>query len=160
MSWNNKVETQEQDQRTYENLAEARRVTLTDKTGSNIDSTNPLPVNVTSVSPDQAYRQHGTALCTFNTETTLLSYTVPNNKKFILTGLNFGGEADGEFTLYVNLDRQLIFRNSAANKTQFLTINDNNFELQSNDIIDIKVTNVSHRQNAANFETTIIGGII
>ena len=159
MSWDNKLETQEQDQRTYENAAEARRVTITDKTGDNIDATNPLPVNVTSTTPDTAYREYGTALVTYNTETTLITYTVPTANNFILTGINMGGEADGEFIVYVNTVKQMVFRNSAANRTQFLTINDNNFELAGDDILDVKVTNVSHRQNAANFEATIIGGI-
>ena len=44
MTWDNKVYTQEQDQRTYENSAEARRVTLVNETGDNNDSDNPLAV--------------------------------------------------------------------------------------------------------------------
>ena len=43
MTWNDKIGTQEQDQRTYENTAEARRVTQVDKTGTLIDDSNPLP---------------------------------------------------------------------------------------------------------------------
>lgn len=44
MSWDDKVLTQEQDQRTYENSAEARRVTQVDASGNTFDSNNPLPV--------------------------------------------------------------------------------------------------------------------
>lgn len=159
MTWDDKLATQEQHQRTYENAAEARRVTLTDKTGDNIDSTNPLPVSPIGGSTDTSYRQFGTALVTYNIEATLITYTVPSSNKFLLTGINMGGEADGEFVIYVNTVKQLVFRNSAANRTQFLTINDNNFELAGDDVIEVKVTNCNHRQNSANYEATIIGGI-
>ena len=41
MTWDSKIGKQEQDQRTYENSAEARRVTITDGDGNNINIDEP-----------------------------------------------------------------------------------------------------------------------
>lgn len=160
MTWDSKVGKQEQDQRTYENNAEARRVTLIDKTGDNVDSSNPLPVTPVGGSADTPYRDKGTALVTFGTEATLISYTVPSANKFVLTGLNVSGEADGDFVVYINSVAEMTIKLSPSERSKYVTINDNNFELAGDDVIEIKVTNVSHRQNAANYNSTMIGGIV
>jgi len=160
MSYDNKVAVEEQWQRTYENPASARRVTLVNGTGDKITSMNPLPVSPVGGTTDTPYHQYGTVLATYNVESTILSYTVPAGNTFIITGINWGGEADGELVVYIDTVKQLVFRNSAANRTQLLTIGDNNFVATENQVVDLKVTNVSHRQNAANYEATLIGGII
>jgi len=125
-----------------------------------IPITDPIPVTVTSATPDTASRKYGTALVTHNTEATLVTYTVPTSNTYVLTGLNIFGEADGEFIIYVNSIVQMTVRNSPSEPSKFLTINDNNFELTGDDILDIKVTNCSNRQNAANYDATIIGGVV
>jgi len=159
MTYDSKISVEEQWQTTYQNSAEARRVTLLDSGGDFINSLNPLPVNITTTSSDTAYHQYGTALVTYNTEATLLTYTVPAGNTLIITGINWGGEADGELVVYIDTVKTLVFRNSAANRTQFLTINDNNFIATTGQTVELKAKNVSHRQNAANFESTIIGGL-
>ena len=159
MTYDNKIPTEEQWQTTYENSAKARRTTLVDNGGDNITSLNPLPVSPVSQTSDTPYKAYGTLIGTFNTEATIISYTIPTNKTLVITGLNFGGEADGKFILYIDTIPFLVFRNSAANRTQFLTINDNNFVATTGQTVEIKVTNVNYRQNAAKYETTIIGGL-
>lgn len=159
MSYAVKVPVEEQWQRTYENDAEARRATLVDKDGLNIDGTNPLPVSLSSQTSDTPYKEYNSLTGTFNTEATIISYTVPANKTLIITGINWGGEADGKFVLYIDTSEILVFRNSAANRTQFLTIGDNNFTATTGQTVELKVTNCSHRQNSATYEATLIGGL-
>jgi len=160
MTYDSKTAVEEQWQTTYENSAEARRSILVNGTGDKISSINPLPVSPIGGTTDTPYHQYGTVLGTYNTEATILSYTVPAGNTFIITGINWGGEADGELVVYIDTVKQLVFRNSAANRTQLLTIGDNNFVATAGQVVDLKVTNVSHRQNAANYEATLIGGVV
>lgn len=51
MTYNNKIGKQEQDQRTYEDVAEARRVILNNSDGENISVQNPFPTDGDSVYP-------------------------------------------------------------------------------------------------------------
>ena len=87
-----------------------------------------------------------------------MSYTVPSNNTLVITGLVLGGEADGEFVIYINLTPVMRVRNNPAQRTVYLNLSDN-FQAQADDIVDIKVTNCNHRQNSAKYEATLIGGV-
>jgi len=51
------------------------------------------------------------------TEDTLVTFTVPAGKKFFVTGIIVGGNADGKFTLKAAGSKLCIARNSATKKT-------------------------------------------
>ena len=99
----------------------------------------------------------GKAKITFNTETTLISYTVPATKTFTLSGLNIGGNAVGIFNIYVDLSLIMVVRTSASEQTKFLTMT--NFTLTAGQILDVKCLNSGHKQQSQDYNATIIGGI-
>ncbi len=137
---------------------------LFDSTGTDAVgvTNNRLDVNAT-VSPgglDTPFHEHGSLTGTFNVEATIITHTVAGGKTFIITGLNFVGEADGEFIVYIDTVKVLVVRNSAANRSVYLTVGDDNLVATTGQTIEIKVTNISHRENSAIFESTLIGGII
>ena len=161
MSYDNKVAVEEQWQYTYENPALARRVIGVDGSGSPWGAVNPMPVNISSITPDTPLRQYGTALAVaYSVETTLITYTVPLNTALIISGLNFGGEADGKFIVYVDGTEIMRTYNNPAERSMYLTINDNNLYILQGQVVDIKVTNISHRQNASDYQATLIGATL
>jgi len=100
---------------------------------------------------------YGDATVAYDNTITLVSYTVPTGKLFKFNNIIMGGDADGEFYIEVNSTRIALLRNSASERTKFLTLG-NYIELNPGDNVSVKVKNVSWvKRNTKQFEATLNG---
>lgn len=83
---------------------------------------------------------------------TLVSHTVGVGKDFEWTGVLVGGNASGLFTLFVNGSQVGSVRNSGSERTKPVRFPEL-FEATDGDVIEIKVTNLSHKTET--FEATM-----
>ena len=96
-----------------------------------------------------------TTLVPQNTETTVITYTVPSGKTFHFLGFVASGNANALFKLYVAGDTVLAGRSSVANLTIQMTHALSPFQVFEGDTIVLKVT---HQANVGcDFEGTIFG---
>lgn len=138
MTYDSKLSVEEQWQHTYENAATARRVTLTDASGGNISSGNPLPVDIsTAGSKTPSIEFQTVATVPFNTLTTVLSFTNTGADLF-LEAIGGTGTARSEWILYVDNVEKLRRRIGVANMNMDVRMFD--YLIPTNSVVDIKVT--------------------
>ena len=103
---------------------------------------------------------YGDANVSYDTETTIVSYTVPVGRTFKFTGAIIGGNADGEFSLEVGATRVALVRNSAAARTDAIQFW-NEIAVNAGGVVNIKVKNRSIvKKNTSQFEATLNGHTI
>ena len=100
---------------------------------------------------------YGDAQISYDSEITVVSYTVPIGRTFKFSGAIIGGNADGEFSLEVNSTRVALVRNSVSVRTGTYKFW-NEITVNAGGIVDIKVTNRSIvKKNTSQFEVTLNG---
>lgn len=136
MTLADKFSQEEQAQATFENTATARRVTLTDKSGSNISGSNPLPVTTSAGTPSVTAIEFQTvASVAAATLTTVLSFSPSVDARIDAVGGT--GEADGEWSVFINTVEVLRRRGTGSDLN--FDVEMFSFKLLSTDTIDIKI---------------------
>ena len=100
------------------------------------------------------FNQFGTVNIAKDSELTIVTYTVPINKILKITGLIIGGNTDGEFKLIKNGTEIMLFRNSAAYRTQPFVL-PMKVKLNYGETIEIICKNVGRQTRQ--FEASLVG---
>ena len=137
MTWDNKIGTQEQDQRTYSNTAEARRVVGTDTSGTEInfateDSLAQLALSIINAIDETGYDLNAAA---FNETTNITSDFILDNIEF-----NFSTTESKTITI-TSTDGTKIWEDTNTNQHIFL--DKINAGINANENITIVVTQFS-----------------
>ena len=140
-------------------MAEINRITVfKDETGTPsyalVDGEHRVLVTLDQVQVG-TYASGDSGAITANTETTVVSYTVPSGKVFKLTGWRANGKAHAVFSLFLNGDKVVEERNSVASPN----VGDNlgvGLKAEAAEVITIKV--LHHEMGkTVNFHGTILG---
>lgn len=117
-------------------------------------------VQNTQAHPGDAVVSVGSAtLVPYNTETTVVSYTVPTGKTFYLVGFIGSGDINGRFYLYLNGVLKFVLRSTVAS----LNVETNNLIIRPTageaEVVRLSIT---HFQNGllGTFEGTVLGYLV